>query len=189
MTLLLFSRDILNEHEPVVHRQLKWSLSGWQAYMFEEKSVMLGYMLFSSQHESALLAVSLFVCLPYSSSRCAKWAASAHVRIFPATQERLLRSRHAFTWPNIHAEISCLLSCQYTTCFTLAVLWCCMCANFMSRIYHTHILNTVCRSIVFGLCWLLLWISSMPSTLNDLSPTSVLNKGVVWTSWHVLASE
>lgn len=125
------------------------------AYMFEEKSVMLGYMLFSSQHESALLAVSLFVCLSLSSSRCAKWAASAHVQIFPATTGETAKIKTRFyltehSCSNLPGNKS--MSVYYMFYFGCAgVLYVC---NSKPRIYH----KTQSEGFGFGLCWLLPWI-------------------------------
>ncbi len=121
-------------------------------YMFEEKSVMLAYMLFSSQHESTLLAVSLFVCLSLSSSRCAKWAASAHVQIFPATkgetakiQTRFYLTEHSCS--NLLGNKS--MSVYYMFYFgCAAVLYVC---NSKPRVYH----KTQTEGFGFGFCWLL----------------------------------
>ncbi len=155
MSVLLFSCDILNEHDTVVHWQLKWNLSGWQQPTCLRKNLSCWHTCYFplSMNLHSWLSLSLSVCL-FLSPAVQNEQRQHMCRYFQPPKERLLRSRHAFTWPNIHVQISSAIrACQYTTCFTLVAQQCCTC-NSKPRVYH----KTQIEGVVFGFCWLLPWL-------------------------------
>ncbi len=176
------SCDTLNEHEPVFTGSLNETSVGGNNLHVWGKICHVGiHAIFLSAwfYTLGCLSLCLSVCL-FLPPAVQNEQRQHMCRYFQPPQERPLRSRHTFTWPNIHVQISSAIrACQYTTCFTLVVLQCCMCVTLSQESTTKHNrrgLVLACAGSCHGLF--------MFSTLKIFVTNKFINCGYICVNYY-----